>query len=686
MTAVMTPPAALHFMPNVHSAPAPLTVSAPRSGILLNASPCSSAPNSPKRTPYLLSPFSSGTGQTLSSHSSASSSTSSTDDFASSTSATSPGGTPALNATTSQHQQPSRKIRFAPLPEPRRDGYEDDSPLPSTFAEADSAASSPRLNFISPLVSPQIIPPTPTGLANSPSVSQLATSSCSTLGLSFDGIDPPDSGQATETSTIAGSECGTDETQTAMPSRKKVLSWTRLLRLPKYAPRQGTGAGRSTDEYIGIANLFRASSRESTVSVCSLGGFAASDANGSTSSLAGPVSRRKSIGADGAVSPAFSFRGGLPLKPVVSDASTAAAPAVSSKRSSASANAPLQASSSAGSSSAPPTVRRGTRLLNGRVYGARNTPTANPFATVRDAEPEFVEWGHGGMGSVKGARATKNASAWAALQSSQRLLVGHAVDEERDDDDDGSGMGWVRRRREQREREKKERERLESEKKLEMEGEKKRELSADASEGKEAQDGESNAKSKMEVSEVKTTEKETGEEGKSLAEKSEKQDLEHVYTAVTVPALKPKVHHHHSHPFATHSVHSAHSNLHASVPGNGTGSPITEHVAASPDFGGACPSPFGAVGVIEPSEGEGEGITSMIMDESTDAGAGTLTPTSTSSSSLDDSEDDGEVMNIDDADEEGEDEEDEDTEGREENLDWLDWALARAKFIYDYAP
>lgn len=110
-------------------------------------------------------------------------------------------------------------------------------------------------------------------------------------------------------------------------------------------------------------------------------------------------------------------------------------------------------------------------MLNGRVYGSKRQPPTDPFANVRD-EPEFVEWGYGGMGSVKGSSDSKysvlakGAPALLSHGQSQATKIpvgggrgGAAVAVERkdgvgggDDDDDGSGMGWVRRRKLERER------------------------------------------------------------------------------------------------------------------------------------------------------------------------------------------------------------------------------------------
>jgi hypothetical protein len=99
-------------------------------------------------------------------------------------------------------------------------------------------------------------------------------------------------------------------------------------------------------------------------------------------------------------------------------------------------------------------------MLNGRVYGARGN-NENPFANARDeADPAFVEWGHGGMGSVRNG---VGGEMWKRLQSENSSVMVGSVESETwgknaDDGDDGSGMGWVKRRREQREKQKMEEE------------------------------------------------------------------------------------------------------------------------------------------------------------------------------------------------------------------------------------
>ncbi|KAH9934981.1 uncharacterized protein B0H18DRAFT_494722 [Fomitopsis serialis] len=102
----------------------------------------------------------------------------------------------------------------------------------------------------------------------------------------------------------------------------------------------------------------------------------------------------------------------------------------------------------------------GTRLLNGRVYGAKRFNNANPFANARSEEPRFVEWGYGGMGSVQSNGV--GANIWAKVQSSGGVSVGahesaskSRPSSARDDDDDGSGMAWVQKRRARKEQERK---------------------------------------------------------------------------------------------------------------------------------------------------------------------------------------------------------------------------------------
>ncbi|KAF9228697.1 hypothetical protein BS17DRAFT_763426 [Gyrodon lividus] len=94
-------------------------------------------------------------------------------------------------------------------------------------------------------------------------------------------------------------------------------------------------------------------------------------------------------------------------------------------------------SSATNASGAPPLAMKSSplapqkphvRMLNGRIYGGKRYAAqtlANPFANVRD-EPEFVEWGYGGMGSVQ-ASAGIASDMWRGLQRGERggaLLAG----------------------------------------------------------------------------------------------------------------------------------------------------------------------------------------------------------------------------------------------------------------------
>ncbi|KAG2154393.1 uncharacterized protein EDB93DRAFT_1248198 [Suillus bovinus] len=123
------------------------------------------------------------------------------------------------------------------------------------------------------------------------------------------------------------------------------------------------------------------------------------------------------------------------------------------------------------SRSTSPTTRpripaNGVHMLNGRVYGSKRQPLTNLFANVRD-EPEFVEWGYGGMGSISSSSDSK----YSVLAKGSPALLSHnhaqevgdgAARERKDsvgnsdfaggDSDDGSGMEWVRKRRQKRER------------------------------------------------------------------------------------------------------------------------------------------------------------------------------------------------------------------------------------------
>lgn len=430
--------------------------------------------------------------------------------------------------------------------------------------------------------------------------------SCSTLGLSFDGgtsYDGPDSGHNTETNTVIGSECSSlNEQQSGKPSKRNRLA--RLLRLPKSGPLKLNSSNLSPDCYPGFSasNLFRPNSRESTASNYSARG-SMSDSYSDTASMRRFASRRTNsvASADGAAQRAV-FRSGWPLKTVISEAGTSSTASSAQKKAK-----PLPAASVNG-------TRRGTRLLNGRVYGVKQSAAlaaqmrTNPFGNARDEEPEFVEWGHGGMGSVRSGAVVGAKSDYSRLQSSKKLSVG-AVDGEGQpdeaDEDDGSGLAWVKKRKAQKEKERLEAQEREKAEKDAKGKEKAAEGAADDKGNTEDKNEQVvNAAPDIRISPASpgpTTVEKTNEVGKDVPgpvtpkdasedkelrqpednatvvdakdekkeEEKEEKEPEHIYTAITLP---PKVHH--------HRPHHAHTNSHGSMVTTGSATPTQEHVFA----------------------------------------------------------------------------------------------------------
>ena len=269
--------------------------------------------------------------------------------------------------------------------------------------------------------------------------------------------------------------------------------------------------------------------------------------------------------------------------------------------------------------------RKQQRMLNGRVYGApRRKPNANPFANVRyvmahlyclhshlplptlplpflllflflfpfllsvytdtlscvdRTDEEFVEWGYGGMGSVKNT-AGQN-SMWSRVQASDDAA---GLARRTTDEDDGSGMAWLKRRREQREREKKEaEERAQAE--AETEAQEKAETNAEeGGAGEVAQEGEAGVKAAAAAEEQTEA---AGAEPEAETNTEDKEDApvdastvplpvsvpstplvpdtpkpEHITQAINVPAPHAHHRHHHSHSHShTYSHHGHHHTL-----------------------------------------------------------------------------------------------------------------------------
>ncbi|KDQ18577.1 hypothetical protein BOTBODRAFT_171396 [Botryobasidium botryosum FD-172 SS1] len=171
--------------------------------------------------------------------------------------------------------------------------------------------------------------------------------------------------------------------------------------------------------------------------------------------------------------------------------------------------------------------RRQQRMLNGRVYGASRSQAG----ATKHVEPEFVEWGYGGMGSNKAAStAPRTAHDWGKVQSNQRVAAAP------EDEDDGSGMGWVKRRRQQREAEKKAREEQEARDKAEaIKAEERKELPI------------SPPIPQQPVSEAPPPSTATKTPYPPHLQRRDSADSAHVYTATLLPPPSHASHHHHHH-------------------------------------------------------------------------------------------------------------------------------------------
>ncbi|KAG9121591.1 hypothetical protein FRC07_002398 [Ceratobasidium sp. 392] len=262
----------------------------------------------------------------------------------------------------------SRKIRFAPLPEPRRDVMVDEdgteTPCSATYP-ADATA----------------FPASPSG------------------GTSV-ALDRTDS-----LMTDSGASTASTEADTQSQISRKKEKRNSILRIfgmkGSSTPKRTSTSSLPTDGISGLGlSLFRPSSRESW----------SGEMSGYTSDNS--VSRRMSS----------------PLRSEF----TSRTPNYGSF------GAPLMHAASDGSGS----VQRPQRMLNGRVYGAKRAKER--IQPQPSMEPEFSEWGYGGMGSVG------SSGEYGKLQSNSSSVGGG------DDDDDGSGMTWIRKRKEKREREERE--------------------------------------------------------------------------------------------------------------------------------------------------------------------------------------------------------------------------------------
>ncbi|KAI0737883.1 hypothetical protein C8Q80DRAFT_1125005 [Daedaleopsis nitida] len=578
---------------------------APRHGILLNPnhSPSPSPAYHPAQLPALVPSNSSLSSSSSSAPGDAS------DYFspvASNSKSSSPGpshGSPApLDARLPSLSKPRsgsnhstvRRIRFAPLPEVNRDEDmlppvivdDDDAPhlsehqltMSAALAAANVALSphgdsdfSKRVQSLTPSA-----PSSPSATRRSlPSESLLLGASASQS--SSDSAEPaPLDGPAVAIPSQLGDEWNALPSSSALTplsfnstpdSPRKAKKWSKVFKpllgrsgpkspLPRTYSKEDTASinietprGRSTT-FLGVGGSRNSSlSRDASLS--------------RTSDFGAPLDRWTSEGAFGAGLPVSKKKkhslfggggggGGVPLGRTQSLTSL-------SGKDDKKAKAPPPLPSNGG--------RKQQRMLNGRVYGAKRKPNnANPFANVRTDEPEFVEWGYGGMGSVKNAGQT---SIWSRVQAGDDAagLAKQATSEE----DDGSGMAWMKRRKEQREKEAAERAaREKAEAKVQEEPEVKPvdESERQAEESAEVKVDEQKAESKQAEADKADQSDEgadvpfspsavplpstpalpTSSPSTPLASDAHRPpQIEHITKAVTIPAPSPHHRHHHTH-------------------------------------------------------------------------------------------------------------------------------------------
>ncbi|PFH52479.1 hypothetical protein AMATHDRAFT_74265 [Amanita thiersii Skay4041] len=396
----------------------------------------------------------------------------------------------------------SRSIRFAPLPDPRRLVYVTDDgaefPLPATHESAaimlssipssddtSSLSSSGSSSHVSKRNSFPLESYTSSSTSSTPGtvtpVSSTTTTASSDLDHSFfrslsnvpkspmsPALAPKSPAQKTKAPSFLHPFLRRSTSGSSSPSSANSLTPTPSLEAStsKRRSRRFSGINISAEELLtlGTINLFRSVSRGTRTD---------GTAMDSNSECGWSLSRSSSVASAcsaPALPPANAPLHGSPLARSQSNQSSNFNASTRHKKAASSSayTTPLWRTSSAAPRSAPSSPllpRKGVRMLNGRIYGGPKRPHSqggNPFANARDeADPEFVEWGYGGMGSVSGRRAAgMNGTQWERLQGGQSgLMIGSCEGTASLDDnilDDGSGMGWVRRRREAREREKKE--------------------------------------------------------------------------------------------------------------------------------------------------------------------------------------------------------------------------------------
>ncbi|RPD59227.1 hypothetical protein L226DRAFT_546485 [Lentinus tigrinus ALCF2SS1-7] len=567
---------------------------APRQGILINPSPAASPAYHPASLPALVP-------SNASLSSSSSSAPGDVSDYFSSSASPSPGPSHSSPAPRKTHLPTSkprngsnsgtvRRIRFAPLPEPRRD-EEDGSDYPPVFLDDDEAGPSTgdHILAMSSALAAAVNCPLPASVPSSPCASRRILSLPTH---DVPGLDPSYSQSSTDSSEPGGQDSQPTTVPSDVGQEWDMVSPSALPALSQSfsAPESPRKSGKLSKM---LKPLFSRSSSSTTKSHLART-FSREEAalingeaqRGRSSSFLSAGSRNSSVSRDASLTrDRRDSDFGAPLHRWTSENGPGVGLPVSKKKrhllfggSGSGGGVPLGRTQSLTSLSGKdekkaraqqPVVvtnggRKQQRMLNGRVYGARRKPNANPFANVRTDEPEFVEWGYGGMGSVKNT-AGQN-SMWSRVQAGDDAA---GLARKSTDEDDGSGLSWVKRRREQREREKKEqaeREKAEAEAKAKEEGatetapegEGEAEAKVAAEEQEQEEDGERTIQEKEHAPVVDPSAVPLPPSAPSSPLVPDATKPEHITQAVTIPAP-----HSHSHSHSHHRHHHSHSHSHS---------------------------------------------------------------------------------------------------------------------------
>jgi hypothetical protein len=348
-----------------------------------------------------------------------------------------------------QMLSPPRRIRFAPLPDPRRavfiadDGTEHPIPqLDLLFAPDDAlAASTSSLSMPLdesrdglPYATPYTIPaslPAAVSLALSPETK----SGPGLLQALAPGNRPKSMLTGYTYAYSNGDSSSNDSNSSSNTSSRNNLDVESASSLISEhnspTPKTSNGAPATPNKGSGLLSLFRTSSRSSQAPTPTATAYRFLD----NDPVAGkPLQRWTSATSADSSSSSLKKGSGVPMFRTQSTPHSGSnlkksifsrSKSKSQKSSSSGATAPTGAhkagliSTIAPSTPTSPTsaARKagGVKMLNGRVYGARRpAPNPNVFANTRE-EPEFIEWGYGGMGSVNNANV--GGSVWGKVMS-----------------------------------------------------------------------------------------------------------------------------------------------------------------------------------------------------------------------------------------------------------------------------